>query len=79
MKDAVFHQCKLVKTIGRVRITTTSWLPIQYAVVGKHLDLKDGKWERGWVVEYVGSIALSEDAILNTESFYRQHRLATDI
>lgn len=50
-KNIYYKQCRLRK-VEKDKITeTVSWIPEQFAVVGKFLQLKDDdKWTNGWEV-----------------------------
>lgn len=56
-----YTQCVLEKTTLDGMITTISWIPSAYAVVGAAIKLKndgiwtkdDGIWTKGWVVAFV--------------------------
>lgn len=44
----LYKQCKLT----RENTYTVSWIPAEFAVVGKRLRLREnGVWQDGWVVE----------------------------
>jgi len=58
---------------------TVSYIPEQYAKVGKILKLKEnGEWKDGWIVEKVGSRRLTEEVIERSQD-YKHQRKASDI
>lgn len=75
-----FKQCKLVKPTKCGKRHLTSWLPVEYAVKGKWLELKnDGVWENGWQVESVGRETLDRKVVESNSRDYRIQRKASDI
>jgi hypothetical protein len=68
-----YKQCKLIRN----NTECTSWIPEQFAVVGKGLKLKDGQnWINGWVVKEVYS-RLAENQLPNFNKDVRIHRKKT--
>ena len=76
MTKPLMRQCKLIKDT----MYMTTWLPIQFAKVGKILKLKEsnGEWSDGWVVDEVGAVQEYEDCIEHAED-YKHQRKASDI
>jgi hypothetical protein len=76
-KETLYQQCKLVHP-GQNK-HQTSWIPSQFAVVGKVLKLKndDDEWEDGWVVESAGTRRLTNDQLPSWSQVVRAHRRAT--
>ncbi len=73
------RQCQLVRNLpdGEVRLTT--WLPAEYAILGKILMLKElGKWENGWLVKDCGEIA-DQKAVHRMSWNHTRQRRASDI
>lgn len=60
----IYRQCKLEKKLDTEagQKVQTVWIPIQYAVLDKILEVKDydGHWVNGWKVVYVGATAMDE-------------------
>lgn len=59
MKVETYTQCRLKKQLpDNANKQTTTWLPTQYAQVGRVLELKDDKgvWEDGWRVMSAGAV-----------------------
>ena len=71
-KSVPYKQCKL----KRENTTTTSWIPVKFAKVGKCVKLKD---EDGWIVEEVGSLARPYDDVSERSQDYKKTRRASDI
>jgi hypothetical protein len=57
MSKDKYRQCTLVKN----NVATVSYIPSEYAIVGKILKLKkdDDTWSDGWVVESAGALTSS--------------------
>jgi hypothetical protein len=56
----------------------TSWIPEEFAVVGRVLRLRQGEsWQDGWVVRTVGTRRLAEQEMPDTHSGIKRHRRAT--
>lgn len=65
----MYQQCRL----RRGNTYTVSWIPAQFAVVGKVLKLKDNNdvWVDGWIVESAGAVV---DYLPDTHNAGRDHR-----
>ena len=53
----MYKQCRLVKTTNTGKLYQVSWIPSQFAKVGKVLQLKNSNtdtWDSGWIVESAG-------------------------
>jgi hypothetical protein len=57
----------------------TSWIPEEFAVVGKVLKLKnaDGIWDNGWIVQTAGQNRVAENMLPDYHSEIKGHRKAT--
>ena len=74
-KEQMYQQCLLRKRSGNVSILDVSWIPVEYAVVGKVLKLKkeEGKldqsgewksgWDDGWIVIKVYGVRSESDIV----------------
>jgi hypothetical protein len=73
-KTIFYRQCSLKKESS----STISWIPEQFAVLGKVLKLKDdqGVWENGWVVEAVYG-RREESQLPDSHRETKQHRKNT--
>lgn len=59
-----YRQCDLSRPSGNGTECTTTWIPEQFASVGKRLRLKvDGQWQEGWTVMRAGLRWLSEEEV----------------
>lgn len=80
MKTSLFSQCTLKKKNSE-RSTTqiVSWIPIEFAMKGKFLKLKNeaGDWENGWCVETVGFTKLDEKHLPDWRKGIWKHRNST--
>jgi hypothetical protein len=58
---------------------TTSYIPLQFAKIGKTLRLRNeqGRWVDGWVVEIVGHTIVDGDGVPNYRKAIRNHRKQT--
>jgi hypothetical protein len=76
-KDTYSIQCRM-QNGNRILV---SWIPEDYAVRGKVLNLKDrktGTWENGWIVLETGQRKPYEFVILDAQD-YKAWRDVTDI
>jgi hypothetical protein len=73
-KKTYYRQCRLNKS---GMLDQVSWIPEQFAVLGKVLKLRNegGEWDDGWVVKNVGDTRLDETP--HAEGLIRSHRRAT--
>ena len=79
-KNVFYRQCELERNDGKKRECQVSWIPEQYAVVGKYLKLKDdGSWTDGWRVISVGEIRCSAEEVSARSRDYRSQRRVSDI
>lgn len=71
-----YRQCVLRRPIAGGHQQTTSWLPLQFADVGRRLRLKDddGNWEGGWEVVAAGH---TQDRPTSPHEQIKNHRRAT--
>lgn len=76
MKRQTYTQCVLAKGVS----ITTSFIPSNFAQIGRILRLKDsdGTWTDGWVVESCGAVSSEEDVFLY-ERIHLQQRKVSDI
>lgn len=76
-----YVQCLLKKNLlNNVIKMKTSWIPEQFANVGKVLKLKNknNQWNDGWIVEKIFG-ECDKKTIEENERNYTIHRKATDI
>jgi hypothetical protein len=75
-KEVYYRQVKMKK--GNTQ--RTSWIPEQFAVVGKMLKIDmDGEWNEGWIVEHVGSTRRDSATVRERSRDHLRHRKKTDI
>ena len=74
-----YAQCALRRTIVDGSVTTTSWVPAEFAKLGRVLKLRNdhGQWTNGWIVESVGSQIVDTADVPDSRSAIRSHRRAT--
>lgn len=74
MKRVYFRQCKLRKE----NAFTTSYIPDQFAVLGRVLKLKTGgEWDDGWTVIEVSSFRHLDEDLPDSHDEIKSHRKAT--
>lgn len=71
-----YRQCIMTKSSGQSILQVTSWIPEQFAKIGKYLKLKD---DDGWKVISVGSVVYDEQTVNERSQDYKKTRLASDI
>jgi len=81
-QEQMYQQCLLRKRSGNISILDVSWIPVEYAVVGKVLRLKreegkideSGEWKSGWEDDWIvikSYSVVSENKILDMDWDYR--------
>ena len=70
MTTTVYIQSKLV----RGDTFRTAWVPVQFAIIGKSLDLKiNGAWTNGWLVEEVyPNIRMDDSEVIYNRDLHRR-------
>ena len=78
-KQERFVQCGLRRTIAEGCLRTVSYIPAEFATVGRVLKLKDNceHWSNGWVVEVVGHSVVDRAAVPDYRKAIRNHRKTT--
>ena len=70
----------LEKNTEKNTVTTHSWIPQEFAVVGRCVKLKrKNGWDDHWIVKTVNPTKIDEELIDTIENQYRIHRKTTDI
>ena len=76
-----YAQCAMRRIVAGASVVTTSYIPTQFAKVGRVLKLKDSddRWVDGWVVETVGDVIVEGDRVPTTARRFAtiESRLAT--
>jgi hypothetical protein len=75
MSKSYHRQCKLEKKEPNINIVTTSWIPEEFAILGKYLRLND---DDGWKVIFIGDRKLSQNINERSRDFLKQ-RSCSDI
>lgn len=70
----MMRQCRLTKG----RLEKIAWIPIQFAEVGKIIDLNDEGWSLGWTVQQTYT-TLPTEYVREHERDYKSQRKASDI
>ena len=78
-RNMKYAQCAMRRIVTGASVVTTSYIPTQFARVGKVLKLKDSDnlWVDGWVVETVGDEIVEGDTVPNYRKAIRNHRKST--
>lgn len=77
-KTVYYRQCRLVKPTPTGAFVQVSWIPDQFAEVGRVLKLRsDGVWDDGWEVRGVGTNRLESNQVPDYHDLIRGHRRAT--
>ena len=78
-KSVSYRQCTMRRPTGEGSVTTTSYIPMQYAKLGRVLKLRgdDDAWVDGWVVESVGEGVLKASDLPDFRKAIRNHRKST--
>ena len=78
-KSVSYKQCTMRRPIAKGSVVTTSFIPQQYAKLGKVLKLKDHDdlWVDGWVVEKVGVSVVDACDLPDYRKAIRNHRKST--
>jgi hypothetical protein len=71
-----YRQCTVERTEFPAITTQITWIPEQFAVVGKYLKLHE---EDGWRVKEVSSNRQPEDYVKSHERDHMGHRARTDV
>lgn len=78
MKDVYYKQCHLTKKTKETTWEQTSFIPEEFAVVGKVIKIKEnGVWDDGWIVKEAGSRRVHEDLLPDSHTQVKRHRQAT--
>jgi hypothetical protein len=78
LEESMADMLQCVLRRGYAEMVT--WLPAEYAKVGKTVDLRIGKtWDEGWKVEVVHSTRLPTEYIREHSNDYRTQREASDV
>ena len=77
-RNELYRQCRLVKKIRGGETIQTSYLPAEFARVGRIVKVRDtdGAWDDGWVIRVVGG-SLTEDQLTALERAHRRFERET--
>lgn len=78
-RNTKYVQCAMRRSIAGGSEQTTSYIPAQFAKVGRVLKLReeDGHWVDGWVVENVCDVSVESDSVPDYRKAIRNHRKST--
>lgn len=79
-KATFYRQCFMKKSCGASTLSTTSYIPDEFATVGATLKLRqdDGEWENGWVVVTVGR-KIAAQIVEDADRLWTRTRKYSDI
>jgi hypothetical protein len=77
-RNALYTQCRLVKKIRGGETIQTSYIPTEFAKVGRVVKVRedDGSWDDGWVIRIVGG-SLTEEQLTALEKAHRRFERET--
>ncbi len=78
-RNVKYAQCAMRRIVAGASVVTTSYIPTQFAKVGRVLKLKDSddRWVDGWVVETVGDKIVESERLPDHRKAIRNHRKST--
>jgi hypothetical protein len=78
-RHVFYRQCRLAKRTATGELQQVSWIPDQFAVVGKALKLRTDvdSWDDGWVVRLAGHNRLSADQVPDFHELSKAHLRAS--
>ncbi len=78
-RNVKYVQCAMRRNIASGSVSTTSYIPQEFAKVGRVLRLKDENvgWVDGWVVECVGDVIVEDDQLPDSHKAIKNHRKST--
>lgn len=72
MKTTFYRHCVIRKKIPEGELQQHTWLPEQFAKIGKIIKIReDGVWNDGWEVKEASSSLLAEE---NLPNFYKDSK-----
>ena len=78
-RNVKYAQCAMRRIVAGASVVTTSYVPTQFAKVGRVLKLKDSddNWVDGWVVETVGDVIVEGEQLPDSHKAIKNHRKLT--
>jgi hypothetical protein len=78
-RNVKYAQCSMRRIVAGVTVATTSYLPAQFAKVGRVLKLKDSddQWVHGRIVETIGDVIGEGASVTDYRKAIRNHRRST--
>ena len=78
-RNVKYVQCAMKRSVAGGSVRTTSYIPQQFAKLGRVLRLKDDNvgWVDGWVVECVGDAIIDGDQLPDSHKAIKNHRKST--
>jgi hypothetical protein len=77
-RNELYRQCRMVKRLRDGEAIETSYLPAEFAKVGRIVKVReeDGAWDDGWVIRSVGG-TLTEEQLADLERAHRRFERET--
>ena len=77
-RNELYRQCRLVKKVREGEAFQMSYIPAEFASVGRVVKLReeDGAWDDGWVIRLVGE-SMTEEQLNAIELAHRRFERAT--
>ncbi|MEO9594366.1 hypothetical protein [Rhodopirellula bahusiensis] len=78
-RNTKYVQCAMRRSIAGGSEQMTSFIPREFAKVGRVLRLRDDRvgWVDGWVVESVGDVVVEGDQLPDSHKAIKNHRKST--
>lgn len=77
-KNTNYRQCRLSKKTQNGEMIQTSWIPDQFAKLGKVIKIRQSDvWSNGWIVKQVSETCLPESNLPNFHKEIKGHRKTT--
>jgi hypothetical protein len=77
-RNELYRQCRLVKKIRDGESIQTSYIPAEFARVGRVVKVReeDGAWDDGWVIRLVGG-SITAEQLTELERAHRRFERET--
>ncbi len=81
MKEYFLKQCRLERKVPNGTATLVSYIPEQFAKLGKFVKLRneEGEWTDGYKVVFASEGRMSSNSIVEVERRHLNQRKASDI
>jgi hypothetical protein len=77
-RNLLYRQCRLVKKIRNGESIQTSYIPAEFATLGRVVKIREGDtWDNGWEVRIVGG-SLTEEQLTELSQAHRKFERETN-